>query len=57
MPVQCQHCDSPPCVKVCLTGASHKRKDGVVLVDKKKCIGGKYGIAACPYNVRIIKRE
>jgi tetrathionate reductase subunit B len=57
-PVQCQHCDNPPCVKVCPTGASYKRKeDGIVLVDKDKCIGCKYCIAACPYNVRIISKE
>jgi Fe-S-cluster-containing dehydrogenase component len=57
LPVQCQHCDDAPCVKVCPTGASHKRPDGVVLVDKNKCIGCKYCIAACPYNVRIIKED
>ncbi len=58
LPVQCQHCDNPPCVKVCPTRASYKRKkDGVVLVDQGKCIGCKYCIAACPYNVRIIDEE
>ena len=44
-------------MSVCPTGASHKRKDGVVLVEEKECIGCKYCIAACPYNVRIIKKE
>jgi tetrathionate reductase subunit B len=57
LPVQCQHCDNPPCVTVCPTGASYKRKDGVVLINEKECIGCKYCIAACPYNVRIIKKE
>ncbi len=57
LPVQCQHCDNPPCVKVCPTGASVKRADGIVLVDINECIGCKYCIVACPYNVRIIKKR
>lgn len=57
LPVQCQHCDNPPCVAVCPTGASHKRKDGVVLVNARDCIGCKYCIAACPYRARIIRKE
>ncbi len=57
LPVQCQHCDNPPCVKVCPTGASYKREDGVVLINKAKCIGCKYCIVACPYDVRIIHEE
>jgi tetrathionate reductase subunit B len=57
LPVQCQHCDNPPCVTVCPTGASYKRKDGIVLVEKKKCIGCKYCIAACPYQARTVRKE
>jgi DMSO reductase iron-sulfur subunit len=57
LPVQCQHCDNPPCVRVCPTGASYKRKDGVVIVDKKRCIGCKFCILSCPYKARIINEE
>jgi len=56
-PMQCQHCDNPPCVRVCPTGASYKRSDGVVLVNEKECIGCKYCMAACPYGARIIMKE
>jgi Fe-S-cluster-containing dehydrogenase component len=57
IPVQCQHCDNPPCVDVCPVGASYKRKDGVVMVNFDKCIGCKYCILACPYGVRQVNRE
>ena len=39
MPVMCQHCESPPCQDVCPTGASFKREDGLVMVDRHICIG------------------
>lgn len=56
-PEQCQHCDSPSCVRVCPTGASFKRADGIVLVNADDCIGCGYCIVACPYNARYFNRE
>ncbi len=51
-PVMCQHCESPPCVDVCPTGASMQRVDGIVLVDKHICIGCRYCMMACPFKAR-----
>ena len=56
-PRPCMHCDDPACVSVCPTGASHKRADGIVLVDYDRCIGCKYCIAACPYAVRTFVKD
>ncbi|UCE79006.1 MAG: 4Fe-4S dicluster domain-containing protein [Nitrospiraceae bacterium] len=52
MPVQCQQCGSPPCVKVCPTQATWKEPDGIVVVDYNWCIGCRYCMAACPYGAR-----
>jgi len=57
LPMMCQHCDSAPCVDVCPTGASFKRADGVVLVNKHTCIGCRYCIMACPYKARSFIHE
>ena len=51
-PVMCQHCADAPCVDVCPTGASFRRADGIVMVDKHICIGCRYCMMACPYKAR-----
>jgi len=50
--VFCNHCDQPPCTKVCPTGATWKREDGVVMMDWHRCIGCRYCVAGCPYGSR-----
>ena len=57
LPLLCLHCEKPPCVDVCPTGASFKREDGIVLVDKHTCIGCRYCMMACPYKARSFIHE
>lgn len=52
VPKLCNQCENPPCVQVCPVGATYQTDDGVVLVDRKWCIGCGYCIMACPYGMR-----
>ena len=58
LPTVCQHCKDAPCVKVCPTGAAHRDEaTGIVTMNPDKCVGCKYCIVACPYNVRFINEK
>ncbi|MBQ9042830.1 MAG: 4Fe-4S dicluster domain-containing protein [Eggerthellaceae bacterium] len=52
LPIACQHCEDPACMKVCPTGATYKDDTGRVQIDYDKCIGCRMCMAACPYNAR-----
>ena len=52
VPLFCNHCDNPPCTKVCPTKATWQREDGIVMMDWHRCIGCRYCMAACPYGSR-----
>jgi Fe-S-cluster-containing dehydrogenase component len=57
VPKLCNHCEKPSCVQVCPVGATYRTEDGVVLVDRKWCIGCGYCVTNCPYGARFFHPE
>lgn len=58
IPILCNQCNNPPCVRTCPTRATYKDKaNGIVQMNNKKCIGCKSCIMACPYDARYYNEE
>ncbi len=56
-PEQCHHCENPACVRVCPTGASYRRADGIVVIKEADCVGCRYCMIACPYDARFFRED
>jgi Fe-S-cluster-containing dehydrogenase component len=58
IPILCNQCNNPPCVRTCPTRATYKDKtNGIVMMNEKKCIGCKSCMMACPYDARYYNEE
>lgn len=54
LPVLCNNCENPICLQNCPTNATYRRDDGIIMVDEHRCIGCKYCMYSCPYDVRYV---
>lgn len=49
--IQCMHCQDPACVSACIVGALTKKENGAVFYDASKCIGCRYCMISCPFEI------
>jgi formate dehydrogenase iron-sulfur subunit len=49
--IQCMHCQDPACASACIVGALTKKENGAVHYDASKCIGCRYCMVACPFEI------
>lgn len=52
IPRPCFHCDDPPCTRVCPVNATNRTPEGIVTQIYSRCIGCRFCMVACPYNVK-----
>ncbi len=55
--LQCMHCDYPACVSACIVGAISKTENGSVVWDTDMCIGCRYCMVACPFQIPTFEYE
>jgi len=55
--VQCMHCQDPACVSACIVGALSKKENGAVHYDAGRCIGCRYCMVACPFEIPAYEYE
>ena len=55
--VSCRHCENPLCISACISGALTKDPDGVVTVDRNKCVGCGSCVMMCPYGAIEVKDD
>ncbi|HZU26336.1 MAG TPA: 4Fe-4S dicluster domain-containing protein [Bryobacteraceae bacterium] len=49
----CMHCKEPTCVSVCPVAALQKTREGPVIYDESRCMGCRYCMTACPFQVPV----
>lgn len=54
--VNCRHCETPLCVKGCITGALSV-EDGIIRIDHERCVGCRTCILMCPYGCLVIGHD